>query len=232
MNKTDPGKFEFKYRISEAAVEQYEKEGKNFTLKQVSRQADCTVADILEYFPGKKAILQFYYTGLLVRYRLMLEDIEGFDDYLLAEKLSNFVYTSFDLLDEHKSFVRETFTPLIFCSYSGTGFEQQTRELLERFFSGDPRISSSSALLMNRYFYQVLYRKYTVLIRFWLKDTSEEQEVSMELTDKYTAFLQELMYSAAVDKGFDLAKFLFSNAVFSSGFQSIKNLFPEIEIRD
>lgn len=231
MKNIDPEIFETKFKISEAAVTQYEEHGKDFTLKQVARQADLTVSDIFEYFPNKNAILLFYYESLIVRYRLMLQEIEDFEDYLLAEKLSNFVYTSFDLLKEHESFVQNTFQSLILCSYSTTEFEKRIKHLLSDFFTTDPRISASSGMLMNDYFYRVLYQKYTALIRFWLKDDSEGNEVSMELTDKYTVFLQELMYSAAIDKGFDLAKFLYTNVIGKS-FESIKKLFPEIEIRD
>lgn len=232
MKNFNPETFQIKFTIAEAAVQQYEERGSNFTLKQVAEAADITVSDIFEHFPNKKAILLFYYEAMIVRYRLMLEDIDGFGDYLLAEKLSNFAYTSFDMFGEHEDFVRQTFKPLIICSFSKTEFEKGVEELLSEFFNSDPRISMGSSFLMNDYLYRLLRKKYLMLVRFWLQDESEDKELSMELTDKYTAFIQEIMYSAAVDRGVDLVKFFFSNNIFTSGFESIKKMFPEIEIRD
>ncbi|MDR8392101.1 TetR/AcrR family transcriptional regulator [Aliifodinibius sp. S!AR15-10] len=232
MDNFDPEIFEIKFTIADAAAKQYEKQGKNFTLHRVAEEVDLDVANIFEYFPNKKAILLFYYEAIIVRYLLMLQEIEGFEDYTLAEKLSNFAYTSFDLFGEHEEFVRQTFRPLILCSYTTTEFEAKSRQLIKDFFTSDPRISMSSSLLTNDYLYSLLYKKYTALIRFWLKEESEGKEVSMELTDKYTVFLQEIMYNTTIDKGLELAKFLFTNNIFGRGFESIKKLFPEIEIRD
>lgn len=232
MKSFDPEIFETKYKIAEAAVKQYEEHGDDFTLKQVAKEADIEVADIFEYFPNKRAILLFFYESLIIRYRLMLEEIDGFEDYLLAEKLSNLAYTSFDMLGEQEAFVRHTFKRLVLCSFAKTEFEKGIEQLLKAFFTDDPRISASSSMFINDYFYRVLVKKYLGVLQFWLDDDSEGKEVSMELTDKYTAFLQELMYSTAIDRGLDLARFLLSNNIFTSGIKSIKKLFPEIEIRD
>ena len=232
MKQFDPEKFEIRFQIANAAVEQYEKQGMDFTLKKVAAAADLEVADIFEYFPNKREILTFYYEALIVRYRLMLEEIEGFGEYLLAEKLSNFAYTMFDMLEEHEQFVSDTFRTLIVCSYAKTGFETRVRDLFQEFFTSDERISVSSSLLVNDIFYKLLYEKFTLLVRFWIRDDSEGREVSMELTDRYTAFLQEIMYNAVADKGLELARLLFSDNILGKPFESIRNMFPEIEIRE
>lgn len=234
MKDFNPELFKTKYAIADTAVELYEKHGSEFTLKQVAEALEINVGDIFEYFPNKKAILQFYYDSFVTRYRLMLQDIEEFDDYLLAEKLSNFAYTTFDMLGEHEQFARQTFSSFIICSYSTTKFEKEIEQLFSDFFKDDPRVSMSSGLLLNSYFFKVIRTKFIALLRFWLRDESEGKEVSMELTDKYTAFLQEIMYNATVDKGVELAKFFYTNtaSIFGDPFESIKKIFPEIEIRD
>lgn len=234
MKDFDTETFQTKFAIADTAVGIYEEHRESFTLKQVATKLEINVADIFEYFPNKQAILLYYYESLVYRYRLMLRDIEDFDDYLLAEKLSNFVFTTFDMLSEHEAFVRKTFRPLVVCSYTTTEFEKQTEQLLNEFFTGDSRISMSSGLFLNAYFFKLIRKKYIALVRFWLRDESEDKEVSMELTDKYTAFIQEVMYNAAIDKGFDLAKFFYTNTntIIGDSFRSIRNLFPEIEIRD
>lgn len=232
MNDFDPDLFQTKLKITGAAVALYKEFGDDFTLKQVAKQIGGDVADIFDYFPDKRAILYFYYESLAIRYRLMLEEIDDFENYLLAEKLSNFIFSSFDMMQEQKKFVEKSFKRMVVCSYSRTAFEKETENLLKEFFTGDPGISTSSSILMNDYLYIILRKKYLRLISFWLRDDSEGQELSMELTDKYTSFLQEMMYSATLDKGFDLLKFMFSNKILSRNIPFIRNILSKFEIRD
>lgn len=232
MKEFDPEQFETRYKITEAAVELFKEHGDAYTIKQVARETGLDVAEVFDYFPNKEAILQFYYTSLVIRYRLMLEEIDDFSEYLLDEKLSNFIFTSFDIMQEQPVFVEMTFKRLILCSSNQTDFEKEVLSLFREFFTEDSRISSSSSMLMNSVFYSILLKKYLYMVRFWLNDESEDKELSMELTDKLTSFLQEIMYSATIDRGLDLMKFMFSNNLITLSFDSIKKLFPEIEIRD
>lgn len=232
MNEFDSDTFQTKYKITETAVELYKEHGDSFTFKQIAQKTDLDVADIFDYFPDKRAVLQFYYESLIIRYRLMLEEIDDFNDYLLAEKLSNFVFTSFDLMQEQGNFVELTFNEIILCPYSRTPFEKRVENLLKDFFVDDPRISASSSFLLSRCLYSVLTKKYLRLVVFWLNDDSDGKELSMELTDKYTAFLQEIMYSAALDKGMELVKFAFSNKIFSRNIPFLQSIMNKIEIRD
>lgn len=232
MKEFDTEQFETRYTIAEAAVALYIEHGESFTVKQVGERTGLDVGEIFEYFPDKDSILQFYYRSIVIRYRMMLDEIDGFEEYLLAEKLSNFIYSSFDIMGEQRDFVEKTFRRLILCSFGRTEFEEEAEQLFQEFFRGDARISSSSSILLGGAFFSVMVKKYLYIIRFWLRDDSEERERSMELTDKYTSFMQEIMYGAAVDKGLDLLKFLFSNNMFTRSFHSMKKWFPEIEIRD
>ena len=232
MTNFDPDQFKTKFEITEAAIELYSERDGSFTLKQVAEKTGMEVGDIFNFFPSKKAILAFYYESLVIRYSMMLEEIDDFDDYLLAEKLSNFVFTTFDLMEEQQEFVERTFKDTVFYSFSKTPFEERTEELLKDLLKDDSRVAASSSILMNEYLYSILRKKYLRLIHFWLNDESEGRELSMELTDKYTAFLQEIMYSAVIDKGVDLIKFMFSNRILARDIPFVKNLSSKIEIRE
>lgn len=232
MTTIDREKFETKLAITEVAVELYIKQGGSFSLKAIAEELDLTVAEIFNYFPNKREILKFYYASLVFRYQMMVDEIEDFDTYMLSEKLSNFAYASFDMLKERKTFVEATFEKLIIYSYEKTQYEKEVEKLLKKFIENDALVSSSSAVFLNQCTFSFLRRQYLSLVRFWLNDDSEDYELSMELTDKLTNFMQEIMYSAVLDKGFDLVKFLASNSkAFLQNIPFAKNIFSKIEIR-
>lgn len=232
MQTINPETVEIKFAIADAATDLYVEEEGHFLIKEVAQSVGIDPAEVFNYFPDKQAILRFYYTAIVYRYRLMIDEIDHFDSYTLSEKISNFAYASFDMLDEKEVFVKDTFRQLILQSCSKTNFEKETEELFRQLLKDDPRLSASSSAIMNTRFYALLRRKYLELIRFRLSDTSEDYELTMELTDKVTTFLQELMYSPLIDQGFELGKFLYSNKkYFLQNIPVVKQIFSKIEIR-
>lgn len=231
MEDIDIEKLQTKLEITGIAVDLYVEQDGSFTLKQISKETDISVGEIFDYFPNKEAILDFYYASLPIRYRLMLGEIDDFDSYSLSEKLSNFAYASFDLMAEKKEFVEMTFKSRIRCSYGKKEYTKKVEELLSSFFKQDPRISTSGSLLLNDLFYSLLTKKYLYLVSYWINDDSEGKERSMELTDKVTALIQEIMYNSVADKGFDLMKFLLSNTKLNCSGSFWDNISSKIEIR-
>lgn len=228
----DPEQIETRLAIAEAAVDLYIRQNGSFTVKEIAHELDMTVADIFNHFPDKRSILRFFYAGLVLRYRLMVDEIEDFDSYMLGEKLSNFAYACFDILAERKPFVDATFTKLIVRSRTKTVYEQEIEALLKEYVENDSLVSPTSAALSGRFFYSFMRRQYLELIRFWLNDQSEDYELTMELTDKLTGFVQEMMYSAVIDKGLDLARFFGSHSGKILGeMPIIKHIRSKIEIR-
>lgn len=231
MEDLDFEELQKKLEITGVAVDFYIEQEGEFTLNQISKEIDLSVAEIFDYFPNKQAILDFYYTSLVIRYRLMLEEIEDFESYSLSEKLSNFVYASFDMMFEKKAFVEQTFKSRIKYSYEKKEYTKKVEQLITSFFKEDPRISASGSLLMNALFFQLMTQKYLSLVSYWINDDSEGKERTMELTDKATAFIQEIMYNSVADKGFELLKFLLSNTGISCSNSLWDKISSKIEIR-
>lgn len=232
MTDFDPETLEIKFALADAASDLYMEGDRDFLIKDVADKAGITPAEVFNYFPNKDAILQFYYVSIVFRYQLMLDEIDAFDSYTLSEKFSNFAYASFDMLAEKQAFVEDTFSRLILRSYAKTDFEKEIENLVEQFLEEDPRLSASSEMLKNDYFYSFLRMKYLGVVRFWISDESEGHELTMEFTDKLTTFLQELMYNAILDQGFELGKFLYSNKkAFLNNIPVVKQIFSKIEIR-
>jgi AcrR family transcriptional regulator len=215
MNDEELKRFKIKLAIADSAAQVYVDQNGSFNLHQAARKAGLNVGTILEYFNNKQDIIYFFYAAMVKRYRLMIEEIEGFGEFTLSEKLSNFAYTSFDMLAEHETFVKETFNRYILCSCKKTAYESNIEDLLTDFIKNDPGRSVSSDLMVTKCSIRLIRKKYLHLVKFWLNDKSEDKQVSMELTDKITGLIEEALYTSVIDRSFDLAKFLFSNETIS-----------------
>jgi AcrR family transcriptional regulator len=232
MDTFDPETFEIKFQIADAATDLYVENGGSFLIRDAADRVDITPAEVFDYFPNKRSILEFYYASLIVRYEMMISEIEGFEAYTLSEKFSNFAFTSFDMLSEKKAFVKQSFNKLILNNFSKTNFEKELQRLARQFLEEDDQLSIGSAAILNYYLYVFIVRQYLELVKFWLNDDSEDQELTMEYTDKLTSFFEELMYNTVLDKGLDLAKFMNANRkAFFSNIPIVKKICSKIEIR-
>lgn len=197
-----------KIELTKAAVDLYIED--KFTISNLTSKTGKTASDIYSLFPNKNAILKFYYPSLIVRYQAMISEIDDFDSYSISEKLSNFAFTLFDMMDERKEFVEDTFEKYVWRCSSKSEFQKLIKSLFKEFFTSDGRIATSADFFMGDLFYSSLKTQFLFLIKFWLDDNSESRERTFALTDKITGFIEELVYSKIVDKGFDLAKYSMS----------------------
>jgi len=232
MSTFDPKTFELKFAIADTATDLYVQGDGQFYIKDIAKEVDLTPAEVFNYFPNKKSILEFYYASLVIRYEIMIAEIDSFESYTLSEKFSNFAFTSFDMLQEKEAFVEATLSEYILNSFTKTDFEKELERIIKQFLQNDDHLSIASTLVLNSYSYAFLRRQFLELLRFWINDTSEDKELSMELTDKSTAVLEELMYNPVLDKSFDLAKFVNANRkAFIKNIPIVKQLCSKIEIR-
>ncbi|MCP9290865.1 TetR family transcriptional regulator C-terminal domain-containing protein [Gracilimonas sediminicola] len=206
-------KLNTKIELTEAAIDLYIED--KFSIPNLTDKTGKTASEIYALFPNKKSILQFYYPSLVIRYRAMIGEIEDFDSYTIAEKLSNFCYTLFDMMDDRRAFVEDTFEKYEWKCTSNTEFRNEIKDLFTDFFTTDGRIATSAGFIIGDLFYSSLRTQYLFLVKFWLEDESEDKERTFALVDKLTGFIEELVYSKIVDKGFDLAKYSVSAFGFS-----------------
>ena len=201
-------KLNLKIELTEAAIDLYIED--KFTIPNLTSKTGKTASEIYSLFPNKNAILKFYYPSLIVRYQAMISEIDDFDSYSISEKLSNFAFTLFDMMDERREFVEDTFDKYVWTCSSKSEFQKLIKSLFKDFFTSDGRIATSAGFFMGDLFYSSLKIQFLFLIKFWLDDNSEGRERTFALTDKITGFIEELVYSKIVDKGFDLAKYSMS----------------------
>ncbi|WP_018128390.1 hypothetical protein [Balneola vulgaris] len=206
-----PESIKNKIEISYTAIDLYMSTGQ-VSMKNLIKETGLTASDIYTLFPEKKSILSFYYPSIVYQYRMMISEIDDFDSYTLSEKLSNFIYTSFDVIDEQREFVQKSFYKTILKKGTHSEFHHEISLLIKEFYLSDPHISVSSGFMMGDRVFSFLAKEYLYVVNFWLNDDSEGKEKTFALVDKLTAFLEELSYSKIIDKGFDLTKYLVVHA--------------------
>lgn len=200
-----------KIELCETAIDLTLSDGK-FTVTKLSEATGKSASQIYSLFPNKKAILEYYYPSLVIRYSAMIEEIDDFETYTISEKISNFVFTLFDMMDDRREFVEDTFDKLVFKKGCDSEFLKEVTALFKHFFTTDGRIAVSAGFVMKDYFYEFIAKEYLHIVKFWLNDESDGKERTFALTDKLTGFVEEIVYNKVLDKGFDLAKYLISHA--------------------
>lgn len=200
-----------KIELCEAAISLQLANG-SFRISELTEATGASASDIYSLFPNKKSILGFYYPSLIIRYKAMIGEIDDFETYSISEKMSNFIFTLFDIMDEHREFVEDTFDEMVMKRGSKSKFHSEVTQLFKHFFTTDANIAVSAGFVMKDYFYEFVAKEYLHIVKFWLHDGSEGKERTFALTDKLTSFIEELVYNKTIDKGFDLAKYLLSHA--------------------
>lgn len=211
MNK----KTEKKIQIANLGAALYTKNPR-YTMSALAEAAGLEKKDeIYDYFSNRRDVIEFFYEGLLIQYRQIITRIDGYQGYTFSEKLSNLALTIIDLMEPHKEFVKHTYRSFILCSYRKTAYTKALRTEFKLIYESDTDQSRLSSMLISSPVYKTAELNFHLLIRFWLKDKSEGAQKTMELVDKWTAFVQEIHHSSILDRGFDVAKFLFYNSPFS-----------------
>lgn len=201
--------------IIDAALRIFVEQRDSFTIKRISERAGISTDDVRVFYPNKSAILKDFFSIIPDLYKVQSLDIEGFSALPLADKLSNYIYTSFDILQEHRDFVEMTFS-LQDMGRNSTSWKEKSVKQFMDFVDLDSRIPDLNRVVIPDFLYSIAINEYFEIIQFWLKDESQGSEKSLALVDKLTSFIQEVMYSGVPDKGFDLIKYVVGQGIWKS----------------
>ena len=206
-----------KIQIAEAAAERYII-NRYFTFDSLAGKTNMKPGEIMDLFPSRSSMLDYYYESRLILHSKQTADIPGYPDFTLQEKLSNLFLGLLDQFRDHRKFVLITYKYRAIKISDKTNFEIQLKRELKSIFENDQKISGTASVLLNSVLYQSLLWQFHGLIYFWMNDKSLHQENSLALTDKWTAFIEELFYSKITDSGAALGKFLFYHSPFQQIF--------------
>jgi AcrR family transcriptional regulator len=201
--------------IIDAALEIYIEQKDFFTIRRIAERAEVSTDELRIYYPNKTAILKDFYAIIPDLYKVQTSDIEGYRELPLADKLSNYIYTTFDILQEHRDFVEMTFKRPDMGRFSTTWKEKSSRQFMD-FVDLDSRIPDLNRVVIPDLVYDLVAHEYFEIVAFWLNDESQGSEKSLALVDKMTAFIQEVLYSGVINKGFDLVKYVMGQDIWKS----------------
>ena len=115
------------------------------------------------------------------------------------------VYTHFELLQQEKEFVEDTFKDLIANASAKSKFQEMLETRINTFLSES---QGDASIVQGPFVSQLFVMELFHLIGFWLQDDSDDAEQTMELTDKKNSFASELLSSQILSRGIDLGRVL------------------------
>ena len=194
-----------KEKIVTAAIALYTDDRAGFTMANIARKTRIKKVEINRLFNSRYAILKYFYVLCVHRYRAMATEIDDFADWSFEEKLSNFAYAMFEMLQEEREFVDEHFVTEIFRPSSVSRFQREVEALFSEFAEG---VCGADRLA------SFLAREYLHLVRFWVADESDDAERTMALVDKASSFVGAALRSGElIESGTDLIRYLIANGV-------------------
>lgn len=214
MNK----KTKKKIQIAEAACQRYI-ENPRFTIRSLAELLKMESKEIFEHFPNRRSILEFYYEAQFLKYKESLSDIDGYDTFTLSEKMSNLALTLLDSFEEQREFVLLTYRKKIVCSHQPSGFEKLMKDEIQQIVKDDKNICSSGKLVNGSISSKAVLLHFHGLVKFWMNDSSQGNQKTMELVDKWTALAESILYTKVADRATDLAKFFLYNSPLSTLFK-------------
>lgn len=213
----DPASLELRTKITRAAAKLYTNNRNQFTFRNIAASAGCRLDEVQSLYSAKNAILEDFYNLIPGQFRDLSSNIPDYAALTIGEKISNYLFTTFDLLSEEPEFVKATFGDYVLRrrisrNSCRSGWERESAGIFRDFVESDDRIPEPNKLLIPGFLYQVAAREYLRIVQFWLTDPSPGTERTLALVDKLTAFFQEILYSGILDRGADLVKFAINEA--------------------
>ncbi|WP_124245491.1 TetR/AcrR family transcriptional regulator [Cyclonatronum proteinivorum] len=220
METTDA--FEQKLFIATAAVQAWEVKGRQPGLFDIAAAAGVPASDLYKYFPNVPAVFHFWYESLPQRYRLMVAELDAYNELTLSEKLTNMMLTITDMMEEQLPFVQETFNSMVFKNQSWHPFCKENEHLLKEIISTHQGLSRTAQIVLWDDVYAFLSKEFLHVIKFWMRDTSPDRQKTMALLDTFNGLVSELMTNRLIDKGTDLARFFWNEGLIKIPFVSPK----------
>ncbi len=195
-------------RVLDAAIRVYTTERRRFTATALAEEAGITPGEFYHHFESKFAVIRFYYEWAMEQYEEMTREVPDFPSFSAAEKISNLIYTLFDILDEQADFVELTYRRFIYHAVIRTAFQEKMEELYRSYIEGDERIPSFNKRLAGKPLPVLLARMTLWIVAYRMSDESENNERTLALVDKLTSLLDSALTNPVPDKILDLLSFL------------------------
>ncbi|NND70890.1 MAG: hypothetical protein HKN43_04870 [Rhodothermales bacterium] len=127
------------------------------------------------------------------------------DDSLIQERLATLVFILLDVLEEHQSYVNQTFRR--FAAGFKSPFQQALRDQLGRIVESPDVPGINQLIFGHNASLFVLSESIVQLINIWRSDDSTQRERSSALIDRYVSFWTEIISSGVPERTVDLIRY-------------------------
>ena len=203
-----------KNELQQAYLERVLADNKKPTsVHQFAKALDIAENEFYEHFGSLKAVQRNIWAGFFDTTISRMEADEVYADYTAREKMLAFFYTLQEVLKEQRSYLQLTTKTsglnLIFSDSALSKFKEKYIE----FAAALVQEGVANQEVMPRLFLASQYGKWlwpqtNLVIKYWLKDESEQFARTDELIEKAVHFSFDLMGRTPLDSAVDLAVFL------------------------
>jgi AcrR family transcriptional regulator len=210
----DPDTFAEKKQLVDAAIALSQEDPDRLTVANVCATAQLDEATFHTHFEDPGDLRPAFYDLVVPQYHLIRDATTGYEDFSFEERLASFVYILLDTLGEHRAFVQQTFDHRI--RYQSS-LRRDVRAALRDLFAADD-VPDTTQLVTGWWpAHEVMTTVTFSVVRFWIDDDTDEQQATTALVDKLVAFTAELVTFRGVQRGTDLAWYLYQNDVLGLG---------------
>ena len=210
----DPETFAEQKQLVDAAIALHQQKPERLTVADVCAAAHVNEDTFHAHFDAPEDLLPAFYSLVVPQYRLMRDATTGYDAFSFEERLASFFYIVLDALAEHRRFVQDTFDSQI--RYQSP-LRRDLRATLRALLTADD-VPGTTQLVTGWWpAHEVMTEVTFGVVRYWTADDTEEQAATTALVDKLVAFLAELLTFRGVQRGADLAWYMYQSDALGLG---------------
>lgn len=212
--RVTPDRFADLKALADAAIALDRDPNRHLTIPAACDAAGVDEATVHKEYTDPRELLTLTYGLVIDQYHFLCAATDGYETFSFEEKLASFYFIVLDTLGEHRPFVQETFDTSI---RQRSSFRSDVRAALRDLLTSDD-VPNTTQLVTGLWPVQEVLTEITVfIIRSWMEDDSENQEATTALIDKLVAFVAELVTFRGVQRGIDLAWYLYQSDTLGLG---------------
>jgi hypothetical protein len=203
-----PDTFAHRKALVDAAITLHRDELRHLTAPAVAEEASVDEAVLHEQCSTPRDLLPAFYDLVIEQYHFLRDATEGYEQFTFEERLASFYFILLDTLGEQRAFVQDTFDRP---PRRASDFRADVRAVLRDLLTSDD-VPGTTQLITGLWpVHEVLTEVTFAVIRFWIDDESDQQQATTALVDKLVAFVAELVTFRGVQRGADLAWYLYQS---------------------
>lgn len=219
MKISKQDKIRTKRKIIKTAVELFSENSYNkVTMRTIARSAEIGDATIYKYFPTKDKILVAYYEITAEDAVLALNDIEGFEEYNLQEKIQVLIDNYLGAMLADREFVSESF-PLLFQSsmflFGDTNpIRKELHTAIAHFLDEAFANNEIPGFPFQTVLPDIICEYIIGVLHFWIKDESDEFHETTQFIDITLNLAMSLLKSGIINRTTDFLGFMLKSQMF------------------